>query len=232
MPDKIILVSLRDESPERQRALHPQLFNGNNMLSLYPQDQSAGGTWVGANHKGTIIILLNGGFVCHKRRSSYAKSRGLIVTELLSAIEPVSAWAHLDLSDIEPHTLVVWHNKQLFHLTWDGTASYVIEKDKSTGHIWSSSTLYDEKASLIRKQWFDDWMKYAESYDSQKLLEFFCASGDTHSGFIINRNEVVKTLSMSFIEAKENEISYRYHDLATDEITNHLLKISAPITWP
>ena len=218
------MLSLRDESPARPRALHPQIFNHNNNLTLFPKDQSAGGTWVGTNNNGTIIILLNGGFVCHERREAYAKSRGLIVTELLTESNPVNAWSSLDLSNIEPHTLVIWHHQQLYHLTWDGTTSHVMEKDSNQSHIWSSSTLYNLSATQNRKQWFEQWMTKSNDFTAQSLLDFFRASGDTHNGFVINRNEVVKTLSMTLITANNSETSFLYHDFATDEISTQVLK--------
>jgi len=129
--DKITMVSLRDESPLRPAAENPKLFQQGEMTSLYPRDQTGGGTWVGANNNGTVIILLNGGFICHERKSHYAKSRGLIVSELLMATDPVNQWMLYDLSAIEPHTLVILQHSKLFQLVWDGVTSHQIQKTKT-----------------------------------------------------------------------------------------------------
>ena len=118
--EKFFLASLRDESPLRSRALAPVMNTSNEVHFLSPKDSKEGGTWVGVNIRGTAIILLNGGHEKHQRNESYRISRGLIVAELLSSEMPVVDWSLLNLNDIEPFTLVVFDNNNLFELVWDG----------------------------------------------------------------------------------------------------------------
>ena len=54
-------------------------------LFCFPKDAAAGGTWIGVSEKKRLICLLNGGFTAHTREESYRLSRGVVVTQLLSA---------------------------------------------------------------------------------------------------------------------------------------------------
>ena len=87
--DKYFFASLRDESPLRPRAAVPTIYKEGDAVILSPIDAMAGGTWLGVTASGSIIILLNGGFKKHERKTNYRKSRGLIVTELLASNLPV-----------------------------------------------------------------------------------------------------------------------------------------------
>lgn len=227
IPDKqtSILVSLRDEHTARPAASFPEFRKQGDTISLFPKDSSGGGTWVGANDNGNIIILLNGGFVRHERRESYARSRGLIVTELLSVDDPSEAWMQCDLTDIEPHTLVILQNKQLFQMVWDGDTKHKIEKSTVNPHIWSSSTLYNEVAAKQRENWFHKFFSSMENMDASSLLDFFQQHGNDNTGFIINRNETIKTLSMTYLVADAHQVSLHYQDFVSGEASEQLLPI-------
>jgi len=224
--DKSTLVSLRDESPLRLAAQNPKLFQQGEITALYPRDPIGGGTWVGANDKGIIIILLNGGFVCHERKEQYAKSRGLIVSELLMTSDPVNQWMQFDLSAIEPHTLVILQHKKLFQLVWDGDTAHQIQKDENACHIWSSSTLYNEVASKRRNEIYSNWVDNFKEIHPPAVLVFFLSFSDNQNGFIINRNEKVKTLSMSYLEITERQILFNYQDFITNNVCDQFLKIN------
>jgi hypothetical protein len=69
---------------------------------------------------GNTIILLNGGKIKHIVKEKYRLSRGIIVLDLIASNSIVSTWETIDLTDIEPFTLVVLENKQPFNLQWIG----------------------------------------------------------------------------------------------------------------
>ena len=52
---------------------------------IFPKDELAGGTWIGASEKNTVICLLNGGFQNHKRQPEYRHSRGVVVKDFLKS---------------------------------------------------------------------------------------------------------------------------------------------------
>lgn len=205
--------SLRDESPKRPMALTPSINEKNGVKYSAPADALAGGTWVGFNEMGNVIILLNGGFENHKKAKNYQKSRGLIVKELLSSEMPVIDWQLMDLAHIEPFTLIVWSEKLLFQLVWDGKTNHRNRLDSSIAHIFSSATLYNNESKVKREDLFSNWLAMNPPITKLSLLRFFQSFDDKQNGFIINRNEEMKTLSYSFIELNENEITMSYYDL-------------------
>ncbi|MEO6669571.1 MAG: NRDE family protein [Ferruginibacter sp.] len=211
--------SLRDEDPMRERALLPTICSDNNASYLSPLDPAGNGTWIGVNEYGQVIILLNGGFKNHIKQPEYAQSRGIIVKELLSDKMPVLAWLLMDLKDIEPFTLIVWAEKKLFQLVWDGQKKHRVLLSNKIPHIFSSATLYDEIYAGQRKGLFDAWVKTDRTVTALSLSIFFAkALPDTKNGFIINRNEKIRTLSYSFIEVKnEGSATFHYYDLSTNQ---------------
>lgn len=190
-------VSLRDEDPSRSRALGPQLVNNRYVA---PIDTLAGGTWTGADRYGNVIILLNGGFTAHRKKSRYAGSRGLVVTRLLESELPVLEWTIMDLAGTEPFTLVVWSGGRLYELVWDGEQKHRAGYDHTTPQIWSSCTLYDTVAREQRKTRFTQWMNTMPEINRQTLMQFFSLDKDQCNGFLINRDEKVRTLSYTCID--------------------------------
>lgn len=206
--------SVRDESPLRPKALEPNIYMSKNVKYVSTLDPLAGGTWIGANDYGNVIILLNGAFEKHVHQNNYIKSRGLIVKELLASEMPVIDWNLMDLKQIEPFTLVVWSSDNLFELVWDGNEKFRKKMDASVAQIWSSSTLYNQNAKAIRKEKFQNWIAMKPPINKLSILNFFNSYIENEDGFIMNRNEKVMTLSYSFIEYKNNDIStLHYFDL-------------------
>lgn len=206
-------VSLRDESPQRMHAIEPKVYKNNGVNYLAPMDPLAGGTWIGVNEHKQIIILLNGGFENHTRKTSYRKSRGLIVNELLTSILPIIDWELSDLTDIEPFSLIVWSYNNLFQLVWDGLLKHKKRHDISKAHIWSSSTLYDTEAKENRSSKFQNWIVMNPPINKLSVLNFFKGYEDYTNGFLIRRSNTMQTLSYSFLTIEDAGIKYDYYDL-------------------
>lgn len=211
--DKVFLASLRDESPLRP-AISPEFYAAGGTTILCPRDTSAGGTWLGINDHKNVIILLNGGFEKHVRKDFYRKSRGLIVSELLESAMPVVDWELLNMQDIEPFTLIVWSDNHLFRLVWDGNQKHRIRLDSTMPHIFSSSTLYSPVAKAYREDLFQNWIAMDPPMTKLSLLRFFKSAPNSEDGFLMNRNEIVRTLSYSFIEMNhQGAAAFSYYDL-------------------
>ncbi len=210
--DTYFFASLRDESPLRPVALAPTI-NGADTNVLSPVDAKAGGTWLGVTAAGSVIILLNGGFEKHAGAKNYRKSRGLIVAGLLQSQSPVESWNLMDMDGIEPYTLVLLNERDLFQLVWDGTNKHSIQLNIREPRIWSSATLYDQQARQYRSQLFHQWMSMNKPVSSHTLLDFFQSFTDSENGFLMNRAGRVKTLSYSFIELHAGDTAtLSYHD--------------------
>jgi Transport and Golgi organisation 2 len=227
IPDnkKIFFASVRDESPLRERAMPPDIFTTGNVSFLSPKDPLAGGTWIGGNDHGNVIILLNGGFENHQRKNYYRKSRGIIVSELLAIKSPAKEWGKMNMKDIEPFTLIAWNKKNLFRLTWDGTEKHMIKLDGTISHIWSSATLYNDEVRYQRAILFKKWIAATPLVSKKSVLDFFETFTDPTNGFIMNRNEKIKSLSYTTIEITDNTTEMNYHDLFSTTAYNRSITL-------
>ncbi len=227
--DKVIMVSCRDEDPRRPITEAPEVFVNNGLGMIYPQDGGAGGTWIGINEHGHVLILLNGAFEKHAREMNYRKSRGLIVKEMLSAQYPVSYWNELLLYQIEPFTLVIWAWASLHELVWDGHHKHHVVHDPQQPHIWSSATLYDTAAKAQRKQWFTDGLTHGLLNHPNDVLSFLQAHRDAENGFVMNRHPHLATLSIGIVEQKQNRLRFNYLDVGSNILSTQTLFIFSQI---
>lgn len=212
-----LISSLRDEDPLRPRAtfkpegLKDAAFTG-------PVDPKGGGSWFMVNKNSNTIVLLNGAFQNHIVQRNYRKSRGLIVRELIQEDSPAAAWETTDLDQIEPFTLVMVVNGILWEAVWDGNDKYLSAPNPQDPHIWSSSTLYDTSAKMNRKAHFQSWCHELSDGKEERLMAGFRSLKDNSNGFLINRNEKIKTLSHTFFICKGRkncELSYTEMDTGT-----------------
>lgn len=208
-----ILASLRDESPLRYPAEPPAVFDGAETRYIMPLDPQGGGSWAGVNDGMSAVILLNGAFEKHVSSPPYRMSRGVIVKGILDSKMPVLEWMLMPMDDIEPHTLIVLSDGQLFRLTWDGAQKHRIALDTTIHHIFSSATLYNEEARLNRQHLFDNWIAMRPPVNQLSLLNFFNSVEDKNNGFIIDRDGKMKTLSYSFISLDKESPVFHYYDL-------------------
>ncbi len=212
-----ILTSNRDEAPGRE-TFPPEIYEEDAVELLYPKDAVAGGTWIGASNKKRIVCLMNGGFVSHKRKAFYRKSRGLVVKDLLKTDNLKKEIESYDFNEIEPFTavLIEWEAEvQLFQLVWDDE-KYHFSEEPLAPHIWSSSPLYPENLKKEREQWFSAFLLETKNPSEEELLQFHktAGEGDLNSNLIMDRG-FIKTKSITQISKKENAIEMRYEDLQT-----------------
>src|SRR5690606_31513200 len=150
-----ILTSNRDESPHRKTS-PPQEYVIDGQRVIFPKDEVAGGTWIGLSSQKRVVNLLNGGFVAHTRKESYRMSRGVVVKNLLTAINVSDEIECSDFTDIEPFTVVIadWQEGlKLIQLVWDGLNKH-LEHLPVNSRIWSASLLYTPKTKMLRETWF------------------------------------------------------------------------------
>lgn len=209
-----IITSNRDEKINREKALPPNEYNIGGKKIVFPKDPKAGGTWI-AHSESKIIVLLNGAKENHIKKENYRKSRGLIVLELITSDNTLKFWQTVDLSNIEPFTIILFENKKLIQLQWNEVIKnedYLNEKEK---YIWSSSTLYSEEVREQRKIWFSNFINSVSCPSSDEILHFhqFTKSDNKEFGLQINRNDILKTVSITQCEISNNKIEMHYVDL-------------------
>jgi hypothetical protein len=221
---KAILTHNRDEKVARPSAIEPQKYTINNKSIYFPKDQKAGGTWYAVAENGTVLVLLNGADEKHQLKPSYRKSRGLIVLDLISSNSPIHEWNSIDLYDIEPFTIVLFQDKKLYQLRWNEVEKTTLNLDINQSHIWSSSTLYPKEVREQRVELFQNFIGSNE-VSAEKLFQFhrYTKEEDSENGLIINRNDEMKTLSITQTVIQENKVVFSYHDLQNqEEFTNSI----------
>jgi len=209
-----MLISNRDEAVGR-KTIPPKLYEENGVTLVFPKDELAGGTWIGSSSKNRLLCLLNGAFVKHSRKSSYKKSRGIVVKELLEVDDVFTEIDQYEFSGIEPFTLLIvdWNAElKLIELIWDGVETQVTDLPL-VSKIWSSSTLYSVEMKDFRKQWFHEYLSQNGS-SSEEMLYFheYYGVGDPMLDLKIDRGGL-KTVSITMFEKIKDDTKVVYKDL-------------------
>lgn len=194
---KYIITSNRDEHISRPLAHEPKEDTIGSVKVLFPKDPKAGGTWFALNENGAAAVLLNGAFVKHSPNGDYARSRGLVLLDIIGAKEPLALLSEMDLYHIEPFTLVLFQSN-LLEFRWDGAQKYFRPLDKTKSHIWSSVTLYDDTVIAHRASLFHKFMGGDHPIDASDIVDFHTNNHeDFENGFVINRETGLKTFSVT-----------------------------------
>lgn len=209
-----IITSNRDEAPGRP-TLPPEVYDVNGIELLFPKDAFYGGTWICCAPGGRVACLLNGAFTLHTRKLPYRKSRGQVVLESFSYADLKSMVADYDFNDIEPFTLVHHGNHVLEEVRWDGNVPHFKELDIRTPHLWASATLYTQEYIKRRHQWFEKWLQNHDTYRQEEILDFHKTGGegDVYNDIVMNRDDRVRTVSITSIINKGNSTQMAYFDL-------------------
>ncbi len=211
-----LLTSNRDEAPGRA-ALAIKKQRINDVEVLFPEDPHAHGSWIGASQNGRVVCLLNGAFDFHQRNPPYRMSRGLVVLDALSSSSIDDFILEYSLENIEPFTLVICAHDLLLELRWDGIKKHVLQLDNSKRHIWASSTLYTNEWRAMRRDWFKEWSTAHPAPSKKEIMAFHGdkSKGDLSNGLIMNREDKVKTISITCVEGnlEETTIDFEHVDL-------------------
>lgn len=220
---KTIITSNRDERVIRPSAIEPKNYFINNKNIIFPKDPKAGGTWFAVDESGTTLVLLNGASEKHTVNSSYRKSRGLIVLDIISRVSPKDFWQEINLENIEPFTLVLFQENELFQLQWNGINKESILLDSEKNHVWSSATLYPKDIRENRSNWFYTFLSRNfgtnPEVSEQEMLHFhqYTEAENQENGLVINRNEELKTLSITQSVIAKNKVAILHCDLIAKE---------------
>ncbi len=210
-----MITSNRDEKVLRPNAIEPRNYLINNKNIIFPKDAKAGGTWFAVDENGTILVLLNGANEKHQVQSPYRKSRGLIVLDIISSTSPKDFWQEINLQKIEPFTLVLYQYQELFQLRWDGIQKETTALDITKNHIWSSATLYPKEIRENRAHWFHTFLDSNSMVSEKEMYHFhrYTKEENQENGLVINRNNEMKTLSITQSVIEKNKVAILYYDL-------------------
>jgi len=218
-----IFTSNRDEKINRP-TISPKIYEDLHYKLMYPKDKKAGGTWIVAKNDGTCIVLLNGAFEKHQLKANYTRSRGKVLMEMIASKNPLKHFSSILLEGVEPFTLIVFQNNKLMELKWDEIEKYAIPHTTTEAHIWSSSTLYNLEQRNLRKLWFENYKQKNAPISPENTLYFH---KNTHPenenyGLVINRDNSIKTVSITQLFLQKNKVEMTYVDMNNNEKTEKL----------
>ena len=214
---KRLITSNRDEHVSRPLALQPREETIGSVKVLFPKDPKAGGTWFALNENGSVAVLLNGGFVNHIPTGDYARSRGLVLLDVIASEQPYNLLQEMELINIEPFTLVLF-NGGLLEFRWDGHQKYFRPLDATENHIWSSATLYKDEVIQHRRNLFQKFLDANTQITASRVIDFHSNNNDDfENGFIIDRDSGLKTFSVTQAVLDGEEIVMRHLDLLNDK---------------
>jgi len=230
-----LVSSIRDEQFLRPTALPPKQQKHQSKMLLYPRDAQAGGTWIVADHYGKVTVLFNGAFEKHISKEPYAKSRGLVLLDMVSADHFTTAWNQYDLLSIEPFSMVHADGHSLMRCTWDGEQKSMDILNHHQHHIWSSATLYNETQRSLRQYIFHEWIQQTQqTMNADVLFEFFKTSmpDDAANRFVMNRNNVLGSVSFTACLVQQEAAIMQYHHLVSGQVFSEELKLERLSTKP
>jgi len=218
-PNGYILTSNRDESALRSPQNITRLHRNGQEL-LFPRDKGAGGTWITLSSTNRLVCLLNGAFERHQRQLPYRKSRGIMVLEYFDYPNAREFFKSYNFDNIEPFTMIIYDDGQLFDFRWDGEQQHLLSLDVQEKHIWSSTTLYEKSVKEKRKKWFAEWIEGRTDFSRTAILELHKKGGEGNPSidFMMNRyNYMVQTVSITQIVKTATALQLFYHDLTTNQ---------------
>lgn len=211
--DSILLTSNRDEQIVRGAAAMPEKYRQKSGEILMPKDGQAGGTWIAMHHNGNAMVLLNGAFKKHIPNPPYRKSRGLIFLDIFDGHSPIANFNAIDLTDIEPFTVVIWERGELAEARWDGLGKYVTPLSVSEPRIWSSVTLYNDDVTAKRRSLFDRWLKETSYKTAEEIRLFHEFAHDDEIAVRMGGNGMLQTISITGIEITNSKAVMHYKDM-------------------
>ena len=217
---KVIITSNRDEHINRPSAIPPEKMIFGEKIMYYPKDPKAGGTWFVVNHKGNVYVLLNGAEQKHTPNPPYRKSRGLILLDIINSNNILNGWNLINLSNIEPFTIIAFFDDQLFQIRWNGMEKSLNQLGTNKSYIWSSATLYSEAVISMRESWFSEFLNHnKEGICSNDLISFHSITqkNDKLNGLVINRDNSMLTKNITQCEITKDSFTLKHLDLISKE---------------
>lgn len=202
----------RDELRSRPPASAPVVYRGATTTSIWPVDPVSGGTWIGVNDAGLALVLLNrkdgGGCV----PASPSESRGTVIPRLLekSTVESVIDAALRSIpSRLAPHTLVALQHTRAVSITIAGSRPVVRWHDLSRPHLFTSSSLGDDLATLWRSPLF------------ARLVEHSGNAPRGQAAFHYHRWTALPEISVRMARADATTVSVTTVEVRSDRIQMH-----------
>ncbi|HEV3224386.1 MAG TPA: NRDE family protein [Puia sp.] len=223
--------SNRDEYAVRPIAVFPEQHKIGGQRLLFPLDPQGGGSWIAVHQSGNTAVLLNGATKAHLSEPPYRKSRGLILLDIITNNVPVKTFEDLDFDRIEPFTIILFEDKNLYSCKWNGRSKRIELLNRFMPRIWSSVTLYGPDIIIKREKWFTKWIAENPHPSAADIIRFHLqgGDGDPDNDIHMNRGGKLFTNSISCIRHSEESAAFRYLDLRSGITANSFLSFQKTI---
>ena len=202
--NQLILTHNRDESIDRIASNHILERSWEGKKYFAPVDEEKQGTWIFYNDDYLACILNGGKEKPITFQSSYRKSRGIVLLDIMKYDSVEEFVEHEDLSGIAPFTIFVndLKNKKTFLLFWDENRLDVNDLSDQNFVFRCSSTLY----SLEKMRELENIFIKFKHISPEEIFEL-------HNSIKMNDGDVVQgkaTTSITQIFVNESKISMKY----------------------
>lgn len=213
--DGYVLLCNRDERHSRKPAMGPKLGETQGIPLIAPIDGDYGGSWIGVNHFGVTLCLLNRyGDRTVERGHNYI-SRGLLLLDLMHCRERQQferIFREITLERFRPFTLAMLSAAEpatVIH--WTGRER-IIHPDAETDLPLVSSSLKDPEVGRLRKEHFHILFGGTVPASVRLLHEYHrshCPGRGPYS--VCMHREDAATVSLSVVTVTRGLIEFSYH---------------------
>lgn len=202
--DQVVLTHNRDEQISRLASLAIEERKWNNKTFYAPIDQSKNGTWIFYSEQYIACILNGGKDKPIHLKSSYEKSRGIVLLDLLKYDSVTDFVKNESLIGIAPFTIFVFERffKKTFLLFWNENELEVKDLSSFNFVFRASTTLYSLDKMLELENIFHKFSKTSPEivFDIHNSIKM--KDGDVEIG--------KATTSITQIVAESTDITMKY----------------------
>ncbi len=213
--DTYVLLCNRDERHTRKPAQGPKLGKVRGVPLIAPVDGDHGGSWIGVNHFGVTLCLLNryGDSVLEPERDY--TSRGLLLLELMHCRDRSEFQKFLnenDLRDFRPFTLAMVNaSEPAMIVHWTGQESF-IHPDAENELPLVSSSLGEPEVGKFRNEHFQNLLGATQPASAAVLHEYHRSHFPNRGPYsVCMHREDAGTVSLSVITVGRERIEFSYH---------------------
>ncbi len=146
-------------------------------------------------------------------------SRGKVFLQVIANPKPVRYFDRSDLFSVQPFTIVMMEQGNLYECRWDGEEKFFRQLRNSRPHIWSSATLYSQQVMQQRERQFASFLNGTPHPTQDEILHFHQSRDDSGRGvdIFLQDHGSFRTVSIASILLVHDRASMRYLDLTNQE---------------
>jgi hypothetical protein len=155
-------------------------------------------------------------------------SRGLVLLDFYQYNDVAGFRDRYNFKGIEPFTLLIRNVREMAtglaeskfdELRWDGEQVHHTPLNPDLPGIWSSVTLYSDEVISQRNLWFKHWLDSHLKFTIRSAVNFHktAGTGNTRNDILMNRDNEVRTVSITSILRDPLRYKYYYEDIINQQ---------------